>query len=119
MNKRTTGSEHEQIAGRYLKDNNVNIIEYNYSIRTGEIDIVGKDGEDLVFFEVKYRSSNSKGYASDAVDIKKQYKICRVSDHYMLTHDISYDTQIRYDVIAMDADSIEWIKNAFDYIPKS
>lgn len=118
MNKRKTGTRYEEQAGVFLNANNIKHLEYNYRTRYGEIDIIGYDGDVLVFFEVKYRSGLSAGYAAEAVNVRKQYRICRVSDHYMMIHHISTDTQVRYDVIAIDGDDIDWIENAYEYIPR-
>ena len=118
MNKRKTGTVHEEMAGLFLNANRIRGLTYNYRTRIGEIDIIGYDGDVLVFFEVKYRSGSKAGYAAEAVDVRKQYRICRVSDQYMMTHHVKPDTQVRYDVIAMDGDNIDWIENAFDYIPR-
>ncbi len=118
MNKSAVGKEREEEARAYLRSRGVRILDVNYRIRTGEIDVIGLDEEDLVFFEVKYRKSAEKGMAAEAVDVHKQYRICRVSDHYVLVHDVSPERQIRYDVVAMDGEEITWIKNAFDYLPK-
>ncbi|MBQ8946846.1 MAG: YraN family protein [Lachnospiraceae bacterium] len=118
MNKVEIGRSHEEYAALFLKDNGIDIIETNYRVKPGEVDLIGFDGDDLVFFEVKYRKTGDKGFAADSVNLRKQFKICRVSDVYMLTHNIGSDVQIRYDVIAMDGSKIDWIRNAFDYIPK-
>ena len=118
MNKRDIGTRYEERAGVFLNANGVDVREYNYRTKYGEIDIIGYDGDDLVFFEVKYRNSSSKGFAADAVDIRKQYKICRVSDMYMVKNNISPGTQIRYDVIAIDGLEFDWIRNAYEYIPR-
>lgn len=88
----------------------------NFRCRTGEIDIVCKDGDYLVFAEVKFRSSASYGYPSEAVNFEKIKKICKVSDYYRLIHKIGEDCKIRYDVISIKGENIEWIKNAFEYI---
>ncbi len=88
----------------------------NFSCRLGEIDIVCKDGECLVFAEVKYRKSSEYGRAAEAVDYKKMKKICKVSDYYRLIHKIDENTEMRFDVIAVDNGNIEWIKNAFEYV---
>ena len=52
-NHRKTGTRYERIAGEYLKSKGYEILEYNYRSRTGEIDIIARDGEYLVFCEVK------------------------------------------------------------------
>ena len=88
----------------------------NFRCKIGEIDIICKDDDYLVFVEVKYRSSSSYGYPMEAVNYKKIKKICKVSDYYRLIHKIKEDTGIRYDVISIKGEDIEWIKNAFEYI---
>lgn len=115
MNKRKIGAEQEERACQYLMKQGVRIMERNFRCRQGEIDIIGYEKEYLVFFEVKYRKDDSKGNASEAVGFRKQRKICRVSDYYRMIHGSPLDTQVRFDVIAIDGDRIEWIRNAFDY----
>ena len=116
QNKRQTGSAYEQLAAEYLKEKGCRILKMNYRNRFGEIDLIGKDGADLVFFEVKERKTGQAGSAAEAVTFSKQKKICAVSDTYRCLEKVSPDTQIRYDVIAIDGNRIKWIKNAFDYI---
>lgn len=101
----------------YLKDNHAKILDTNYRCKFGEIDIVATDGQYLSFVEVKYRKNNNVGFASEAVDINKQIKICRVSDYYRMQKRIGEDTPIRYDVITIDSNNIDWIKNAYEYLP--
>lgn len=116
MNNRKTGSEKEQLACDFLKQNGVIIVEKNYRFhRNGEIDLIGHDGEYLVFFEVKYRKTANAGYAAQAVNFNKIRQICKVADYYRMTHSVSYNKPVRFDVVAIDKDNINWIKNAFDY----
>ena len=80
-NRRRTGARYEQTAGRYLETKGYQILEYNYRCRRGEIDIIARDQECLVFCEVKYRSGPGAGDAAEAVDAKKQRKLS-VGKHY-------------------------------------
>ena len=73
--RRKTGTVYEQAVGYYLEQQGYEILVYNYRCRFGEIDLIGKDGEYLVFCEVKYRKNQRKGSPLDAVDKKKQQKI--------------------------------------------
>lgn len=115
MNTREVGTEKEEIAYEFLTRNGVIIQERNFRCRLGEIDMVGYDGEYLVFFEVKYRKDSQKGSALEAVGYQKQQRICKVSDYYRMLHHCSFDTPVRYDVIAIDGNQIQWVKNAFEY----
>jgi len=84
--------------------------------KTGEIDLIGVDGDYLVFFEVKYRAGDSKGMASEAVNFAKMRQISKVAERYLYTHGLYSERAVRFDVIAIDGDEIEWYKNAFDYV---
>ena len=114
-NKRQVGTEKENLAAEYLKKKGYFIIEKNYRVRQGEIDLVAKDRDTLVFVEVKYRKNPASGFAAEAVGMAKQRKISRVSLSYLSEHGISPDTAIRYDVIAIDQDVITHYENAFLY----
>jgi putative endonuclease len=116
INTRKKGTEYEQIAADFLRKNGVHILEQNYRNRKGEIDIIGKDGEYTVFFEVKYRKDNAKGAPAEAVNFYKQKIICSVADYYRLTHGIGEFTPMRYDVIGICGEEITWYKNAFEHI---
>lgn len=74
-NKRQTGSFYEDKAAEYLESIGYDIICRNFYGKGGEIDIVAKDNEALVFVEVKYRSSVRYGFPEEAVDYRKQYRI--------------------------------------------
>lgn len=115
MNTRKTGTEYEKEAEAFLKKYNVRITERNFRNRFGEIDLIGYDGEYLVFFEVKYRAGEKSGYAEEAVNYKKQRSICKVADYYRVLKGVSDFSPIRFDVIAIRGNEIHWIKDAFSY----
>lgn len=114
MNKRKTGSSYEEMAVQYLKRHNLKILERNYRIRQGEVDIIALDEEVLVFFEVKYRKNSEHGYPAEAVTPAKQYRICRVAGQYCCSKHI--ERQVRYDVISICNDEITWYRDAFTHI---
>lgn len=116
MNKRASGAAWEQKAAEYLASFGMEIKERNYRNRQGEIDIIGRHEGYLVFVEVKYRRSSEKGRASEAVTLGKQRQICRVADYYRYTHGLGEGTSVRYDVVAIQGDRIEWLKNAFPHV---
>lgn len=116
MNTRKTGAEYERKAAEYLRSHGVKILEFNYRNRRGEIDLIGRDGEYTVFFEVKYRRDNAKGSPAEAVNYGKQRQICMVADYYRLTHGIGEFSPVRYDVVAICGEEITWYRNAFEHI---
>ena len=113
MNKRRIGAFYEARACDYLKEHGIRILKKNYRCNAGEIDIIGKDGDCVVFFEVKYRKSEEYGPALLAVDGRKQNRICRCAAIYCMQN--SWVKEFRYDVIGITDTKIEWIKNAFSH----
>ena len=99
----------------YLRTQGYEILTYNFRCRSGEIDIIARDGEYLVFVEVKYRRDASRGNPLEAVDRKKQRIISKVASYYCLTHGYGEAMPCRFDVVAMLGEQITLIKNAFEY----
>lgn len=116
MNKRQVGQSIEETVCGYLKQNNVVILERNYRCRSGEIDIIAKDADYLVFIEVKYRSTMKFGSALEAVDKRKRIQICKVFNIYRMQKRLPLNVKVRFDVIGVDNEKISWIKNAFSYM---
>ena len=116
MNKRELGAQKEEEICACLLSEGIEILERNFRCRQGEIDIVGRDGGYMVFFEVKYRRNAGMGSAAEAVGYAKQRRICRVADYYRMLHGCAETTPIRFDVVAMDGPDVRWIRNAFPYI---
>ena len=106
----------EQNVCQYLIHKGYDILVCNYQVRCGEIDIIAKDGEYLVFIEVKYRRHRTSGYAAEAVGYQKMRKISKVALFYLQQHNIPTDQAVRFDVVAVDGGQITVIKNAFAYV---
>ena len=113
MNKREVGKFYEEKAVAYLIEQGMKIAEINFRNRQGEIDIIGFHDGYLVFVEVKYRKTQQMGSPVEAVTLAKQKIICKVADYYRFLHKIMEQTPVRYDVIAILDDSIQWYQNAF------
>ncbi len=115
MNKRTVGTAYEKLAGAYLEQQGYEILVYNFRCRMGEIDIIAKDGEYLVFVEVKYRRGNQTGSPLEAVHWKKQRIISRTASYYCVKHGYSETMPCRFDVVGICGEEYTLVKNAFDY----
>ena len=114
-NKRKIGETYEKKAGAFLEQMGYEILAYNYRSRQGEIDIIARDEEYLVFCEVKYRSGKQSGHPSEAVDYKKQRNLSRCALYYIMK-EADLDTACRFDVVSICGEQISVVKNAFDYI---
>lgn len=118
MNTRQKGKEAEDFVKEYLEQNGYNVINMNYYSRYGEIDLIAKDNEYIIFVEVKARKKNTMVKAQEAVTKSKQKKIIKTSLIYLMENQV--DLQTRFDVVEVefigeriDKGSINHIKNAF------
>lgn len=100
LDRITVGRKGEEKACEFLLDNSFRIIEKNYRCRLGEIDIIGWDGDDLVFVEVRARSSVSFASPEETVGLRKQQKIRRLAAHY-LARKFGREVNCRFDVVAI------------------
>lgn len=107
------GENSEHLACKHLQANGLKLLQQNYRLRTGEIDLIMRDGNIIVFIEVRYRKSQRYGGALLSIDARKQARIIRTAQHYLQYR--APEAQARFDVIAIEGDNgIQWIKNAFD-----
>ncbi|MGN1145468.1 MAG: YraN family protein [Acetatifactor sp.] len=116
LNNRQTGADREKQAADYLSGHGMKIVERNFRNRQGEIDIIGYHEGYLVFVEVKYRKSQAKGAALAAVNMRKQCQICKVADYYRYIHRLSDSIAVRYDVVAIQGEELQWLQNAFHHV---
>ncbi len=113
MNRRTRGNIGEEIACRYLIKQGCEIVARNYTGSRGEIDIICKDGDCLVFVEVKARTTLYVDYGWQAVTKAKQNRIINTAKEYIIKNSLSFQTPMRFDVIDVFEGEITHYKNAF------
>lgn len=116
-NNRKIGQFYEDVAVSYLIEKGYEILERNYQMRMGEIDIIAKKDKRIVAFEVKYRKTGRYGTPSMAVTKEKQWHISKVFAYYLLSHKLSFEAPYRFDVLGISGDNeITHIENAFDFM---
>ncbi len=98
-----------------MKKSGYRIVERNYSCKVGEIDIIAREDEYLVFAEVKYRKYKTTGDPAEAVDYRKQRKICMAASYYMMCNNMDEGVSVRFDVISILGSDVRIIRNAFPY----
>ncbi len=89
-----TGKIGEEEAVKFLKKNKYKIIERNFRTKFGEIDIIAKKGNKVVFIEVKTRKTISFGYPEEAVDERKLNKIKKVALYYIQKNKIKSPVKV-------------------------
>jgi putative endonuclease len=112
------GKRGEDLAAAHLAKLGYKILQRNYRQKCGEIDIIAKKGESLVFIEVKTRKSDLFGSPAAAVTKRKQIQISRTAQDYLARNKL-FDTPAHFDVVsvllpAVGNVEIEIIENAFD-----
>lgn len=105
------GQEAEERACRYLRSLGYSIAERNFRCRQGEIDIVAKHGETVVFVEVRSKARGGYGTAGETVNWAKRAKIVKAARYYALVK--ALDCPLRFDVVAIDGTSLDHVEDAF------
>lgn len=110
------GVRFEEMAARYLQEKGYTILRRNYRSPYGEIDIIARQNEVLVFVEIKYRSSGQYGNPPEAVDWIKKRRISKTALYFYTHHGYEEQVPCRFDVISFyGKGSMEHMENAFDY----
>ena len=115
-NKRKTGAWGENKAAEYLESNGVTILDRNIYTPYGEIDLLGEQGSQLIFFEVKTLRTRKFGDPEVSVSTKKQNHMANSALHYLQEKDLLH-REWRIDVIALQASparslEFKWFRNA-------
>lgn len=111
-----TGLRYEQIAQRHLEANGLKTIQCNFRCKVGELDLIMKDGECLVFVEVRFRKNQSFGDPASTITPHKQHKLIKAAQYFLMVKKVSLPC--RFDVVAISKTNqqqlhIDWIPNAF------
>lgn len=107
-----TGDEAEARAKAYLMSQGLEFISQNFSVKSGEIDLIFKELQQWVFVEVKFRAGNTHGHAAEMFTASKRAKLTRAIMCYLQSLDLNcHHTDMRIDLIAIDGDQLNWIKN--------
>ena len=104
------GREAEDRAARYLERGGLRLVERNFRVRGGEIDLICRDGKGLVFVEVRQRSRSDFGGAAASITTSKQRRIILAAQHYLAGQP---ECDCRFDCVLIEGERLEWLKNAF------
>ena len=124
QNKQAIGQSAEQTALAYLEEQGLVLLEQNFRSKRGEIDLIMRDTDSIVFIEVRYRHREDFGSALESVDVRKQTKLSNCAAYYLLQNPKLAKHSCRFDVISISPDKrkipetqrqpvIDWIKDAF------
>ncbi len=118
---RTAGQLAEDQALLYLQKQGLKLVVRNFSCRSGELDLIMRDKDTLVFIEVRYRKQAQYGSSAETVTCKKQRKLIKAAQYFLGTQQLTDWPACRFDVMAARPDKkqptslyFDWIKSAFD-----
>lgn len=104
------GREAEAAAAHFLEKQGLRVVDRNYRVRGGEIDLICRDGDTLVFVEVRARKNSDFGGAAASITPAKQHRLILAARHYLGNRP---PPRCRFDCVLFDGQRQEWIKNAF------
>lgn len=108
------GADAEARALRHLESQGLKLVTRNWRCKGGELDLVMRDGEALAIVEVRSRARADFGSALESVDARKRGHLIRAAQLFLASHAEHARREIRFDVVALDGDRLQWLKAAFD-----
>ena len=115
--KKEIGQKGENLAVDYLQNAGYTVLERNYRCKLGEIDIIARDNDTLVFIEVRSRSSLAFGLPQESINRRKRHQISKVALEYMIRRKLK-NIPARFDVVAVSfegrKEKVDLIKDAFE-----
>jgi len=115
-NKQSLGKYGEEVAARLVQEAGLKIMALNYRCSKGEMDIIARDDETLIFIEVRTRRSSFRGWGEESITRKKAQRLQAIASFYLLRQGYKSWPSMRFDVIAIrrigEKTEINWIKAA-------
>jgi putative endonuclease len=110
---RERGRAGEDRAAAFLIAQGLEILERNVTCAGAELDLVARDGDAIVFVEVRGRSDDHRGHPFETVDARKQARVRRGATGWLVRQNLWERVAVRFDVVALVGGELEWLKDAF------
>ncbi len=118
---RERGRIYEELAADYLISRGLCVVSKNFYCKSGELDLVCREQQELVFVEVKFRKNAAFGNPTEMISFSKQRKLAKTAEFFLLQNSQYRDLPCRFDVVGItgqtpgqqNSPKIDWIKNAF------
>lgn len=115
--RKQLGKDSEQLARKFLERQGYRLVQRNFQSKLGEIDLIMRKGQELVFVEVRSKSNQDYGQPAETVDKNKQEKIRKTAQLYLYQHQEMKQCYCRFDVVGVAWQNglaqIEWLADAF------
>ena len=106
------GDDGETLALQHLQRHGLTLVERNFRCKGGELDLIMRAGDVLVFVEVRRRAAGRHGNAADSITRSKQQRLVIAAQNYLQRY--RHPPACRFDVVGIDDAVITWLINAFD-----
>lgn len=110
----TEGARGEALAAAYVEERGYTVLEKNYRCRTGEIDLIARQGSSLAFVEVKTRKNALRGQPREYVTATKQRRLRSAAMHYLMCNPEAENLLLRFDVAEIIGEQVRYTENAFE-----
>jgi putative endonuclease len=114
LSMRSLGQPYDNRALAHLQAAGLTLVERNYTAKVGEIDLILSEADTLVFVEVRFRSAGSFVDGLSTVGDTKRKRFIKAVKYYLLTHPKDAMRVLRFDVISLSSQDLDWHRNAFD-----
>ena len=115
-NKQSLGKQGEDYTARLLQEAGLRLIARNYRCPKGEMDLIARDAETLVFIEVRTRQSSFRGWGEESITKRKSQRLQAIASFYVLQQGYKSWPSMRFDVVAIrwiaEKPEVKWIKAA-------
>ena len=96
-----------------MLERGLEILARNVTCAGAELDLIARDSETIVFVEVRSRADDLRGHPLETVDARKRSRLRRGATGWLVKQDLWERVAIRFDVVTLVGDDIEWLQNAF------
>ncbi|MHB1651034.1 MAG: YraN family protein [Desulfitobacteriaceae bacterium] len=118
VDKRQLGLAGEEYAAQLLVKANLRIVERNYRCPKGEIDLIVQDGEQIIFVEVRGRSTGKRGWGEETITEWKRRRLFATAAFYLASQGYRDYPPLRFDIIALrwnqEKPEVKWLQGVFN-----
>ena len=114
MKQHLKGLRGEEVAARYFEERGYQVLARRFRSRRGEVDVIVRKDDELVFIEVKHWDAYGADSLEYAIDARKQWRIRQASEYFIQQHPHLADMHMRFDVLLVQPGGIDHFENAFN-----
>ena len=110
---RERGRAGEDRAVAFLRERGLTILERNVTHAGAELDVIAREGDTIVFVEVRMRTRDDRGHPFETIDARKQARVRKGATGWLVARGLWERVFVRFDAVAVVGDQIEWLRDCF------